>query len=105
MEEAYIEGIEGGGFLLIEVVTAGPGCSICQEALKLVKQAAEEFPQIEIRELNVVDQFERLQELNIFSTGAILMNGKTEFVSLPSPAKLREQMHELLLKSENNPQN
>ncbi|MFB9276089.1 thioredoxin family protein [Cohnella cellulosilytica] len=91
--------------MLIEVVAAGPGCSICQKALKLVKQAAEEFPQIEIRELNVVDQFERLQELNIFSAGAILMNGKTEFVSLPSPAKLRERMHELLLKSENNPQN
>ncbi|MBD2871865.1 thioredoxin family protein [Paenibacillus arenilitoris] len=82
--------------MLIEVVSAGPGCSICQKALKLVKQAAAEFPQIEIRELHVVDQFERLQELNVFSAGAILINGKAEFSSLPALPKLRERVHELL---------
>lgn len=87
--------------MLIEVVSAGPGCSICQKALKLVKQAAEEFPQIETRELNVVEQFERLQELNIFSAGAILINGKAGFGSPPSLAKLRERVYELLKPEEN----
>ena len=82
--------------MLIEVVSAGPGCSICQKALKAVKQVAVEFPQIETRELNVVDQFERLQELNIFSAGAILIDGKAEFGSLPSLTKLRERVYELL---------
>jgi hypothetical protein len=82
--------------LLIEVVSAGPGCSICQKALKLVKQVAVGFPQIEIQELHVVEQFERLQELNIFGAGAILINGKAEFDSLPSLLKLRDRVHELL---------
>lgn len=82
--------------MLIEVVSAGPGCSICQKAIKVVNQVAAEFPQIEIQELHVVDQFERLQELNIFSAGAILINGKAEFGSVPSLPKLRERVHELL---------
>lgn len=81
--------------MLIEVVTAGPGCSICQKALNLVKQIAAEYPQIETQELHVVDQFERLQELNIFSAGAILINGKVEFGSVPSLSKLRERVYEL----------
>jgi hypothetical protein len=88
--------------LLIEVVTAGPGCSICQKALKLVKQVAVEFPQIETQELSVVDQFERLQELNIFSAGAILINGQAEFGSLPSLPKLRKRVYELLNNEDNH---
>jgi len=87
--------------LLIEVVTAGPGCSICQKALKLVKQVAAEIPQIEIRELSVIDQFERLQELNVFNAGAILINGKAEFGALPSLPKLRERVYELLHHEDN----
>ncbi|WP_368858218.1 thioredoxin family protein [Paenibacillus sp. J53TS2] len=87
----------------MEVVSAGPGCSICQKAIKLVKQVAEDVPQIEIQELHVVDQFERLQELNLFSAGAILINGKTEFVTLPTFIKLRERVVELL-RHENHPQ-
>ncbi|SMF39091.1 thioredoxin family protein [Paenibacillus barengoltzii] len=82
--------------MLIEVVSAGPGCSICQRAIKLVKQVAEEVPQIEVQEIHVVDHFERLQELNIFSAGAILINGKTEFVTVPTFNKLRERVDELL---------
>ncbi|MGG1519983.1 thioredoxin family protein [Paenibacillus oryzisoli] len=82
--------------MLIEVVTAGLGCSICQKALKVVKQVALEFPQIETQELHVVDQFERLQELGIFSAGAILINGKVEFASPPSKPKLRERVYALL---------
>lgn len=82
--------------MLIEVVSAGPGCSICQKALKLVKQVAAEFPQIETKELHVVDQFERLQELNIFGAGAILINGKAEFGTIPSLNKLRERVRQLL---------
>lgn len=82
--------------MLIEVVSAGPGCSICQKALKLAKQVAAEFPQIEIQELSVIDQFERLQELNIFGAGAILINGKPEFGTVPALPKLRERVLELL---------
>ena len=81
--------------MLIEVLTTGPGCSICQKAIKAVNQVAAEFPHIEIQELHVVDQFERLQELNIFSAGAILINGKVEFAILPSLPKLRERVSEL----------
>ncbi|MFD2334555.1 thioredoxin family protein [Cohnella sp. GCM10020058] len=79
--------------MLIEVVSAGPGCSICQKALSLVKQVAAEFSQIEIRELHVVEAFERLQELNVFSAGAILMNGKVEFRALPKLTELRERVY------------
>ncbi|RTE11411.1 thioredoxin family protein [Paenibacillus whitsoniae] len=82
--------------MLIEVVTAGPGCSICEKALKAVSQVALEYPQIETQELHVVDQFERLQELGIFSAGAILINRKVEFTSLPSLSKLRERVQDLL---------
>ncbi|MCK9858638.1 thioredoxin family protein [Paenibacillus sp. ATY16] len=96
MADFYEKGKEGGDLLLIEVVTAGPGCSICQKAMKAVKQVADEFPQIEIQELHVVDQFERLQELSIFSAGAILINGRAEFATLPSLPKLRERVYELL---------
>ncbi|MDG0810409.1 thioredoxin family protein [Cohnella rhizosphaerae] len=79
--------------MLIEVVSAGPGCSVCQKALSLVKQVAAEFSQIEVRELHVVDAFERLQELNIFSAGAILINGKAEFGTLPKLPELRERVY------------
>jgi hypothetical protein len=95
MEDVYQNGQEeGGGLLLIEVVTAGPGCSICQKAIKAVNQVAAEFPHIEIQELDVIDQFERLQELNIFSAGAILINGKVEFVTVPSLPELRQRVYE-----------
>lgn len=90
--------------MLIEVVSAGPGCSICQKALKLAKQVSVEFPQVEAQELSVIDQFERLQELNIFGAGAILINGKLEFGSVPSLPKLRERVNELL-NHEANPLN
>ncbi|CAI6079445.1 thioredoxin family protein [Cohnella sp. JJ-181] len=87
--------------MLIEVVSAGPGCSVCQKALSLVKQAAAGFSQIEIRELHVVDEFERLQELNIFSAGAILINGKAEFGALPKLPELRERVYAWLDDEEN----
>ncbi|MFC3803952.1 thioredoxin family protein [Cohnella sp. GCM10012308] len=79
--------------MLIEVVSAGPGCSICQKALSLAKQAAAEFSQIEIRELHVVEAFERLQELNVFSAGAILINGSAEFRALPKLPELRARVY------------
>ncbi len=82
--------------MLIEVVSAGHGCSVCHKALKLVQQVAAEFPQIETKELHVVEQFERLQELNIFGAGAILIDGRAEFGMMPSLNKLRERVCELL---------
>lgn len=86
--------------MIIEVVSAGPGCSICQKALKLAKQASEGHPQIQIEELDVINQFERLQQLNIFSAGAILMNGKVEFGTVPTLPKLRERVLQLLADEE-----
>lgn len=67
-----------------------PGCSKCaaaREDLKATAMAA--LPDVEWREINVLEDLDHAVECGVLSLPAIVIEGKLVFSALPSPQQLR----------------
>lgn len=73
--------------ILIEVVNS-PGCTKCRAALDVIKKFAAGKEGIEIRELDALEQPERIVELGVMMTPAVAINGKLVFSWIPRPEEL-----------------
>jgi glutaredoxin len=82
--------------MLIEIFVAPVGCPSCGKAGQLVKQVAADYPQVEIREIDIVDAVDRVAQYGVFSTPFIVMDGKLEFVGVPREKDLRGRIAEHL---------
>jgi thioredoxin 1 len=70
-----------------------PGCSKCaaaREALKAAATAAR--PEVEWREINVLDEMDYAVERGVLSLPAIVIDGKLVFSALPTPQQLRSAL-------------
>lgn len=81
--------------LEIEVITA-PGCMKCGRAKELVAKVIQDYEGVEVKEVSVVDIPERIVELSIMATPAVIMNGNLEFRSHPKEGELRGKIEEYL---------
>lgn len=83
--------------VLVEVLTAS-GCSRCQQAKSLAKEAIAELDNvcIQYREINVIEEIDYAVRLGVLSTPAIALNGELVFPAPPSKAKLRQAILERL---------
>jgi hypothetical protein len=80
----------------VEVVTSGiEGCSSCEKAKRLVKEVIEGLEGIEFGEVNSLEEPERILSLGMVTSGAIVINNKIEFSSLPKETVLRKRIHEI----------
>lgn len=77
--------------LKIEVVTA-PGCVKCGAAKDLIKRIIKKYRCVDLKEIDVVEHPEIAVKHGIFSTPAILLNGKLEFRGLPSENELAKKI-------------
>jgi thioredoxin 1 len=67
-----------------------PGCNRCaaaREDLKAAAQAA--VPDLEWREVNVLDEMDYAVDRGVLSLPAIVIDGELVFASLPTPRQLR----------------
>lgn len=75
--------------MLVELFVAPHGCADCGRAERLVRQVAASYPNVEVREVNVIDAAERVADYRVFTTPFIVIEGTLEFVGVPSEADLR----------------
>jgi len=67
-----------------------PGCSKCAAAREGLKAAATAArPDVEWREINVLDEMDYAIERGVLSLPAIVIDGELVFSSLPNPQQLR----------------
>ncbi|WP_019412483.1 thioredoxin family protein [Paenisporosarcina sp. TG20] len=82
--------------MIVEVVTSGiSGCSSCEKAKELVKKILKDFSNVDFREIDALEQPERIQELGFVNTSAIVINGNVEFSSVPKEKVLRLRIEEI----------
>ena len=78
--------------MLIEIFVAPDGCPSCGKAQRLIAQVAADFPNVEVREIHIIDAPERVVDYGIFSTPFIVIDGSVEFVGVPRERDLRERL-------------
>jgi glutaredoxin len=81
--------------LKIEVITA-PGCGKCGRTKELLSRVIKDYDGVELEEVSVVDIAERIVELGIIMTPAIIMNGTLEYRAHPKEEDLRRKIEEYL---------
>jgi predicted thioredoxin/glutaredoxin len=67
-----------------------PGCSKCATAREDLKAAATAArPEVEWREINVLDEMDYAVERGVLSLPSVVIDGELVFSSLPSPQQMR----------------
>ena len=72
----------------IGIVTA-QGCSKCQKANKVIRNLMKDIQGITVKEINIIENPEIAVKYGVFSTPAIIINGKLEFNLVPSEEELK----------------
>lgn len=61
----------------------------------LLEKARDCFPQVQIREVNLMDHPELALRYGVLSTPALVINGRLEFMGVPKETKLLERLEAL----------
>lgn len=75
--------------MLVEIFVAPHGCADCGRAERLVRRVAASYPNVEVREVNIMDAAERVADYRVFTTPFIVIDRKLEFVGVPPEEDLR----------------
>jgi glutaredoxin len=80
--------------VLIEIFVAPDGCPSCGKAERLVRQVVADYPDVEVRDVHIMDAIERVAGYGVFTTPFIVMDGQLEFVGVPRESELRSRVLE-----------
>jgi glutaredoxin len=83
--------------VLIEVIDS-PGCAKCKAVKKTLRRVMKDFKSIEYREVNVLDNPQRITELGVMVTPTIAIDGGIVFERIPKEDELKERIKEFLEK-------
>jgi len=73
-----------------EIEILGPGCPRCQQALRVVQHVVEESGlDVEVRK---VEEIDRMIELGVFATPAIVVDGQLKLAGQIPKAKLVREL-------------
>lgn len=78
----------------LEILTT-PGCSHCGKAKELIKKIKLDFPNLKVKEIDIIQHPEVVQKYQIFSSPGIVINGKLEFVGVPNEEELRKKLNKI----------
>jgi len=74
---------------MMEIKVCGPGCASCEKAQKIVEAAvaAKQIPAVVVK----VTDFQQIAQLGIFSTPAVVIDGKVKCVGrVPKQSEVEE---------------
>lgn len=86
-----------GKVLGVELFFAA-GCSRCAEARGLLREAAQDMPQVEWKEIDVAKEPHRAVDAGVVSTPAVAIDGDLVFTTMPSARDLRAALQARLSK-------
>ena len=78
--------------MLLEIFVAPEGCPSCGKAEALVERVAQDYPDVDVRRIHIMDAADRVAAYGVFSTPFIVMDGALEFVGVPREADLRTRI-------------
>lgn len=82
---------------IIQLLTAGPGCSKCQRGKEKINKIIEKYEdKVKIEEVDITQHPEKVREYNIFSTPGIVVNGELIGEGTVDEEKLRRKIEECL---------
>lgn len=79
--------------LKVEVFSS-PGCGKCAQAKDVLKDVADSLgtDKVSWREVNILDEMDYAVDLGVLASPSIAIDGKLEFTTLPSAARLRAEL-------------
>ena len=81
------------------IILTAPGCTTCDQAKavvqKVVEQAAQEFPEMSYRTVDVAESPEIGTRYGILATPAIIINDTLAFRGVPKEKALRKKLESL----------
>ena len=70
-----------------------PGCIQCAASEGTLKKAAKQtIPEVDWRDVNVLDELDYAVEIGVLTLPAIAIDGELTFASLPTPRQLRNAL-------------
>ena len=78
--------------MLVEIFVAPEGCPSCGTARTIVQKVANEYPDVTVREVHILDASDRVASYGVFSSPFVVMDGTLEFVGIPREADLRARI-------------
>ena len=75
--------------ILIEIVTA-QGCSKCQRGTEKIRNQLKNIPEINIKEINLIENPEIAVKYKIMTTPVLIINNKLEFTGVPDEKELKK---------------
>ena len=78
--------------MLLEIFVAPEGCPSCGRAQAMVQKVVQDYPEVAVREVHIMDAADRVVGYGVFSTPFIVMDGALEFVGIPREADLRARI-------------
>ena len=78
--------------MLLEIFVAPDGCPSCGRAETMVQKVVQDYPDVTVRSIHILDAADRVAAYGVFSTPFIVMDGALEFVGLPRETDLRARI-------------
>lgn len=77
----------------IQILTT-PDCVHCADAKRLIDKVKTDMPDLEVDTIDVTEHPEVAQKYMLMSAPGIVINGKLEFMGVPSEEELRRKIRE-----------
>jgi glutaredoxin len=78
--------------MLLEIFVAPEGCPSCGKAKTMVERVAQDYPDVDVRRIHIMDAADRVAAYGVFSTPFIVIDGAVAFVGVPREAELRARL-------------
>ena len=78
--------------MLLEIFVAPDGCPSCGRAEAMVKTVAQDYPEVTVKSIHILDAVDRVAAYGVLSTPFIVMDGGLEFVGVPREGDLRARI-------------
>jgi glutaredoxin len=78
--------------MLLEIFVAPDGCPSCGRAETMVQKVVQDYPDVTVRSIHILDAADRVAAYGVFSSPFIVMDGALEFVGLPRETDLRARI-------------
>jgi hypothetical protein len=78
--------------MLLEIFVAPDGCPSCGRAETMVQKVVQDYTNVTVKSIHILDAVDRVAAYGVFSTPFIVMDGALEFVGRPREADLRARI-------------
>lgn len=77
------------------LILSTPGCAHCASAKKAAEAIKTDYPDLQIKEIDLIDEPEYAMQYSVMTAPGIVINGKLEFTGGVTENQLRKKLDEV----------